>query len=94
MSRIDVPTLKCDRCGWSTQDLSEMGRFFTLTHGHMSGEDTKQARVAYLRLLTDEFNRIWKYGAIRSSEYSEREAFSKAKAKIEAVTKKIEEDIL
>jgi hypothetical protein len=60
----------------------------------MTAEDIKQARVAYLRLLTDEFNRIWKYGSIRSSEYSEREAFDKAKAKIKELTEKIEEDIL
>lgn len=57
-------------------------------------DDTKQARVAYLEYLTAEFNRVWKYGAVRSSEYSEREAFDKARAKIAALTKKIEEDLL
>ena len=38
MSRIDKPTMECDRCKWRTQDLPEMGKFYRLTHGHMSGE--------------------------------------------------------
>lgn len=40
MSRVDVPTLKCDRCGDKTQDTREMGKFKTLTHYHMSGQET------------------------------------------------------
>lgn len=27
MTRIDVPTLQCDRCGKTTQDTNEMGRY-------------------------------------------------------------------
>lgn len=38
--RIDTPTLKCDRCGYTTTDLSEMVTFITLTHSHVSGEKT------------------------------------------------------
>ena len=38
MSRVDVPTLKCDRCGHMTQDVSAMGRFGVLTNYHMSGK--------------------------------------------------------
>jgi len=37
MSRTDVPTLMCDRCKTTTQDLSEMGRYAKLRHGHMEG---------------------------------------------------------
>ena len=37
MSRIDKPTLKCDRCGHTTQDTREMGRYKTLKYHHMSG---------------------------------------------------------
>lgn len=37
--RVDIPTLRCDRCGTTTQDLSEMGRFQKLSHSHMSGTD-------------------------------------------------------
>lgn len=40
MSRIDVPTLKCDRCGLTTQDTSEMIKFSKLEQPHMSGRDT------------------------------------------------------
>lgn len=57
-------------------------------------DDTQQARVAYLRFLTDEFNRIWPHGRVRSSEYSDRDAFDKARKKIDDLTKKIEEDLL
>lgn len=32
MSRVDVPTLKCDRCRRTTQDLSEMAVFRELTY--------------------------------------------------------------
>ena len=38
MSRIDRPTLKCDRCGLETQDQTFMGRFKQLHRYHMSGE--------------------------------------------------------
>lgn len=31
MTRIDVPTLQCDRCKTSTQDENEMSRFRSLT---------------------------------------------------------------
>lgn len=37
MSRVDKPALKCDRCGYVTEDLSEMGRFMKLYHDHMGG---------------------------------------------------------
>lgn len=60
----------------------------------MSDDDTKQARVAYLRLLKDEFTRIWPHGTVRSSEYGERESFNKARAKIDALTQQIEKDLL
>lgn len=39
MSRVDVPTLKCDRCGDTTQDKMAMMSFRKLTHFHMSGHD-------------------------------------------------------
>lgn len=38
MSRVDVPTLKCDRCGHMTQDTAEMGRFGVIRHTNMGGE--------------------------------------------------------
>lgn len=56
-------------------------------------DDTKQARVAYLALLTEEFNRQWPYGTVRSSEYSERESFSKARKKIDDLTRTIENEL-
>ena len=37
MTRVDVPTLQCDRCGKTTQDIKEMASYFTLTHYHVSG---------------------------------------------------------
>jgi len=37
--RVDVPTLRCDRCRVETQDLAEMARFVKLTRDHMSGRD-------------------------------------------------------
>ena len=39
MARVDVPTLACDRCGWTTQDTAAMASFRKLTHYHMSGHD-------------------------------------------------------
>jgi hypothetical protein len=39
MSRVDVPTLQCDRCGYTTNDLHEMGNFGRLSHSHMGGTD-------------------------------------------------------
>ena len=39
MTRIDVPTLQCDRCRITTQDTSVMSRFKKLTYSHMSGND-------------------------------------------------------
>lgn len=39
MSRIDAPTLKCDRCGDTTQDTGLMMAFRKLTRSHMSGHD-------------------------------------------------------
>jgi len=60
----------------------------------MSDDDTKQARVAYLRFLSDEFTRVWPHGQIRSSEYSERESFNSARAKIKALNDLIEKDLL
>lgn len=38
MSRVDVPTLECDRCGYRTQGLSEMACFFKLSNYNVSGE--------------------------------------------------------
>lgn len=38
MSRLDVPTLMCDRCKLTTQELSEMGEYQTLRHSDMGGE--------------------------------------------------------
>ena len=37
MSRVDKPTLKCDRCGQETQSIFEMGKFRKLSHYQMSG---------------------------------------------------------
>jgi len=39
MSRVDKPVLRCDRCQRTTEDTSEMFRFATLSHYHMSGKD-------------------------------------------------------
>ena len=39
MSRVDVPTLRCDRCKVETQDLTEMARFQQIIRYHMSGHD-------------------------------------------------------
>lgn len=36
MSRVDVPTLKCDRCGITTQDANEMSRWQTLEHRNLT----------------------------------------------------------
>jgi hypothetical protein len=36
---VDVPTLKCDRCGRTTQDLHEMASYKAIRHSHMSGEE-------------------------------------------------------
>jgi hypothetical protein len=36
--RVDVPTLRCDKCGFETQDIKEMSYFNKLQHSHMSGE--------------------------------------------------------
>ncbi len=35
--RIDTPTLQCDRCKYTTQDLQEMGKFHKITENTMSG---------------------------------------------------------
>ena len=40
MSRIDKPTLMCDRCGYTTQDLHKMGSFFVLRHSNIGGEES------------------------------------------------------
>jgi hypothetical protein len=32
MSRVDVPTLRCDRCRVTTSNRTEMGRFRQITH--------------------------------------------------------------
>jgi len=39
LSRVDVPTLKCDRCGDMTQDTKAMVSYRKLTYYHMSGKD-------------------------------------------------------
>jgi hypothetical protein len=57
-------------------------------------DDTQQARVAYLVHLRDEFHRYWPHGAVRSSEYTERQAFDAARDKIKKLEAKIEEDLL
>jgi len=38
MSRVDVPTLQCDRCAARTTNQTEMSRFMRLTHYHMGGQ--------------------------------------------------------
>ena len=38
MSRVDKPTLKCDRCALETQSEFEMGKYRTLDHYHMAGK--------------------------------------------------------
>lgn len=43
MSRVDIPTLRCDRCGHRTQDVIEMGKFDQLT-GRWHGYGSTQAR--------------------------------------------------
>ena len=40
MSRVDKPTLKCDRCGEETEDLTYMGKYRRLEHYHMSGTES------------------------------------------------------
>lgn len=40
--RVDVPTLKCDRCGHTTQDINEMGGYQSLTgmyHGYQGSQE-------------------------------------------------------
>ena len=39
MSRVDKPTLKCDRCGGQTENLIYMGKYRKLDHYHMSGKE-------------------------------------------------------
>ncbi len=39
MSRVDIPTLKCDRCATTTQDTRVMGVYRKLTYSHMSGRE-------------------------------------------------------
>lgn len=56
-------------------------------------DDTKQARVAYLALLKEEFRRTWPHGQRRSSDWFEVDAFANASKKIEDLTKQIEEDL-
>lgn len=41
MTRVDVPTMRCDRCKTVTQDLKEMGAYQTLTHYSVSGRIAK-----------------------------------------------------
>lgn len=38
MSRVDKPTIQCDRCKATTSDLREMGDYRRISHSHMSGE--------------------------------------------------------
>lgn len=35
--RVDVPTLRCDRCEHTTQNLNEMARYAKLSHSNMGG---------------------------------------------------------
>ena len=39
MSRVDKPTLKCDRCREETEDLMYMGKYKRLDHYHMTGKE-------------------------------------------------------
>lgn len=39
MSRVDVPTMKCDRCKLTTQNTNEMARYLRLTNYNMGGQD-------------------------------------------------------
>lgn len=39
MSRIDVPTLQCDRCKATTQDTQKMIDYHKLSYYHISGKD-------------------------------------------------------
>jgi hypothetical protein len=38
--RVDVPTLRCDRCLTETQSLTEMAAFAVLRYPNMGGEET------------------------------------------------------
>lgn len=40
MSRLDKPTLMCDRCGYTTQDLSKMASFFVLRTSNIGGDES------------------------------------------------------
>lgn len=40
MSRVDIPTLKCDRCGATTQDIVAMARYITLNQYTVSNANT------------------------------------------------------
>ena len=37
--RVDVPTLRCDRCDVETQDINAMAAYQMIEHYHMSGRD-------------------------------------------------------
>jgi hypothetical protein len=56
--RIDIPTLKCDRCGFTTQDLPEMARFIKVEQPHASGTETWDlcfdCRVAFGKFIAGE----------------------------------------
>lgn len=38
MTRLDEPTLQCDRCKSITKDLKEMAQYRTLSHYPISGK--------------------------------------------------------
>jgi hypothetical protein len=56
MTRIDVPTLRCDRCKHTTQSISEMGRFYRLSATTMGGTTEwdlcPECRVAFFEFIT------------------------------------------
>lgn len=50
-------------------------------------------KVEYLRLLIDEFNRIWPGGRVRSSEPRERQSFIDHQRKIDKLRSLIEQEV-
>lgn len=60
MTRVDVPTLMCDRCGHQTQDTREMMSFYKLEHTHMSGREDwdlcKECKLDYLNFFIKNYD--------------------------------------
>ncbi|AVD99720.1 hypothetical protein HWB51_gp092 [Mycobacterium phage Cuke] len=58
MARIDVPTLQCDRCKWTTQDQQEMSKFNTITgqwDGYQSSKEKWDLCESCWKSLVEEF---------------------------------------